>query len=233
MNDLHDFQEDVTWYFEASDDVEVISSDPVALTSEQRSDAFTAAFPRLALMLSKARRTRIRKNEEFLELWGWTNREGASFGWLCHVPGCDAGAPLIDDHRLQLAHMGGIVEKWNEPSSYLMNLNWAFGIDECRKGFQAPSSYVWMPYYLEQCKEAGLEPWVDPLNYQPFAVEANGNVILYHLRCGEVIMFAHDHAFRFVDVLRDCPEYTFYSIRGCPTFRDWVEAVADQWLVAM
>ncbi len=61
------------------------------------------------------------------------------------------------------------------------------------------------------------------------AVEANGNLTLYHRQSGEVILFAPDHDFEHVTPLGQSPEYTLYRIDGVPTFSDWVESIAKQW----
>jgi hypothetical protein len=50
---------------------------------------------------------------------------------------------------------------------------------------------------------------------------------------GEVILFAPDHAFDYVQALPGCPEYTLYRMLGAPAFREWVNRVARQWYDGM
>ncbi len=41
---------------------------------------------------------------------------------------------------------------------------------------------------------------------------------------------APDHCFEHLTELEGCPEYTLYTINGAAVFRDWVNAIALQWL---
>jgi hypothetical protein len=71
---------------------------------------------------------------------------------------------------------------------------------------------------------------IEPREYYSIAREANGNVTLCHRASGQVLMFAPDHSFDYLTELDGCPPYTLYTINGTGTFRDWVDAVAVQWL---
>ena len=62
------------------------------------------------------------------------------------------------------------------------------------------------------------------------AEEANGNLTLCNRNNGEVVLFASDHCFDYVEVYSDCPEYTFYKINHVDGLIDYFELVAQQWL---
>jgi hypothetical protein len=85
-----------------------------------------------------------------------------------------------------------------------------------------------------------LEPrwsdWRDLVRDAPYRapkrltnVTAPGPFVPYHRLYGDVILFAHDHAFDHVVPLGHAPEYTLYRIKGAATFREWVETIATQW----
>ncbi len=84
--------------------------------------------------------------------------------------------------------------------------------------------------YMWAFEDAGLALPIDPSDYYSIAREANGNTTLCHRESGNVLMFAPDHCFAHLTKLEGCPEYTLYKISGAATFRDWVNAVAAQWL---
>ncbi len=79
-------------------------------------------------------------------------------------------------------------------------------------------------------EDADLTLPIEPSEYYSIAREANGNATLCHRVSGQVLMFAPDHCFDNLTELEGCPEYTLYRINGAATFRDWVNAIAVQWL---
>ena len=229
-NDWDLFRRDVSWFPAAS---VVRVGEPVPFASLGRVDAALAArFPKLAALLGRADLTRLETKRGALELLAWDHGAGRG-GWLCEPP--TAGAPpgaaaaraassLHPDHLAVLGAFGGVTERFNEPDSWLLNLNSALVPRFCRVGLG--DAY---DYYRDACHDDGVAPVVRDEEYIAFAFEANGNTTLYHRETGEVILFAPDHSFDFVVQLEGCPRYTFYRLRGAPTLRDWVETVAGQW----
>jgi hypothetical protein len=222
------FREDVPW-FTASSVNRVGESVP--FDSLGRIDAALAArFPRLAALLRRADVTRLETKRGALELLGWDHGSGRR-GWLCEPPSVGAAAapsrgavPLHPDHVAVLGAFGGVTERFNEPDSWLLNLNSALVPRFCRVGLEEAYDY-----YRDACHDHGLAPTVRDEDYIAFAFEANGNTTLYHRETGDVILFAPDHSFDYVVPLEGCPRYTFYRLRGAPTLRDWVETVAAAW----
>jgi hypothetical protein len=225
--DWQDFTADVTWFVKA---VDVVDLEPprsaldgiFAPTSD-----FSRKFPGLTELLRQARVTRVRVNSRPYHLYGWTNGEGQSLGWLCLPPSHQVEkVELHPDHRLLLSCFGGVTEQWNEPeTTWLLNLKSALCEAHSQVGIGD-----WESYYLWLCEEEGLRPCVEPSECVSFAFEANGNRTVYQSRSSEVLMFAHDHYFSHIVPVPGCPEYTFYTIRDCPDLQTWVEIVARQWL---
>ena len=137
------------------------------------------------------------------QLYSWSQVEGNSCAWLSPSPSANSASQLHPDHRTLLRSFGGIVERTNDPAWWLLNHNEALTAQEARHdgGFM----------------------------FYSIAREANGNTTLCHRVSGEVILFAPDHAFDYVQALPGCAEYTLYRMSGAHSFRDWVNEVARQW----
>jgi hypothetical protein len=158
-------------------------------------------------------------------LLAWDSADGHRLGWLCFPPTQTAAQHFQDDHRNLLACFGGIIERFNEPEdTWLLNLNDALTEREASHDGRFIQDYKWA------FDEAGLALPIEPTEYYSIAREANGNATLCHRTSGKVLMFAPDHCFEHLKVLEGCPEYTLYTIQGAATFRDWVNAIALQWL---
>lgn len=223
MSDWDTFREEASWAVPEGAAKEGEERSPGSLATSAR---FRQLFPRFAKLLSLARATTLRTIDQRYVLVGWTGVEGKSCGWLCPMPSREPRQDLYPEHRELLKEFGGIRERWGEPEDTLLaNLNWALTEEDSGSGAEG-----WYDYYSERCQDLGVVPALNPEGYLTFALEANGNAAFYHRERGDVILFAPDHNFDYVAPLENAPEYTLYRIKGCLTFRDWVEAVADQWL---
>jgi hypothetical protein len=220
--DLEAFLSDITWFFREKEEIKIIGE-----RAFQCSNEFNHKFPMLTKLLKKARITTIDYMEKRYELFGWTNYDSNTLGWLCFEPLAKENIEkrLHPDHLLLLQNFGGITERWNEPDSWLCNLNFAFPYENTEFGFDG-----WEVPFKEYCEEEGVEVKISPEEYITFTQEANGNITMYHLNSGEVIMYAHDHCFDHIYPLDDYPDYSLYRIKNCNNFADWVESVAKQWL---
>lgn len=221
MSDWAAFTESVPWFLDR--DAAVQASAP------RKRHALTplaaTLFPHLGRLLAKASVTDVSVNGARYELLAWDSRNGNRFGWLCMVPSKNAPGNLQDDHRKLLPSFGGIVERFNEPEdTWLLNLNDALTEREASHDGSFIQDYKWA------FEDAGLTLPIEPSEYYSIAREANGNVTLCHRVSGQVLMFAPDHCFDHLTELEGCPEYTLYKINGAATFREWVDAVAVQWL---
>jgi hypothetical protein len=182
-------------------------------------------FPHLRKLLAKASVTDVSVNSARYELLAWDSRDGHRLGWLCPPPSENAPYNLHDDHKKLLVSFGGIVERFNEPEdTWLLNLNDALTEREASHDAGFIQDYRWA------FDDAGLTLPIQATEYYSIAREANGNATLCHRISGQVLMFAPDHCFEHLTELQGCPEYTLYRINGVATFRDWVNAVALQWL---
>lgn len=225
-SDWDDLLTDKRWLVGKNDVVEVSSTRRAQDGLFQPTSDFLATFPILSKFLSLARVTDVKINGQAFYIYGWTDINGHSFGWQSpfSVSVTDT-TRFHPQHILLLSSFGGIKERWNEPDTWLLNLNSALCAEEISVGWDG-----WEDYYFDLCNEMQIQPNVNPADYRIFAPEANGNCTMYHYKTGQVLMFAHDHGFSHIKPFENSPEYTLYTINDCPDFRTWVETVAKQWL---
>ncbi len=221
MNDWGLFTECVPWFLDRGAAV-VISS---ARTGYALSPVAADLFPPLAKLLAKASVTDVSVNGVHYQLLAWNSPDADRIGWLCLPPPENVVCNPHEDHRLLLGSFGGIVERFNEPEdTWLLNLNDALTQREASHDGSFIHQYRWA------FDEVELELPIEPTEYYSIAREANGNTTLCHQINGDVLMFARDHCFDHLKPLNGCPEYTLYTMNGVSTFRDWVNAIALQWL---
>jgi hypothetical protein len=224
-DDWDEFLQYVSW-FDQQAVQEVEPAEPAGRRAFRSDAAFLTLFPQLAVLLGSATVTPLRVSGRRNYLFAWTGRQGR-MGWLCEAPFAgQSSLRLHGDHLTLLRSFGGVTERFNEPNSWLLNLNSALVERACKEGVGP----AWDDYYRERCQDEGLRPAVRSHDHVAFAFEANGNMTLYHRETAEVLLFATDHAFAHVETLPGCPPYTYHRIKGCRTLKDWVEAVATQWL---
>jgi hypothetical protein len=188
---------------------------------------FEERFPSFAALLHAARMTPVLINGRAHVLYGWTAPNGQSMGWLSPPPVDEIEATALhEDHQLLAATFGGIGERWNEPeTSWLLNLHSALTLD-------LASDPIDLSVYEWSFENRNLMP-LDVDEWYTIALEANGNLTICRRESGELLMCAGDHSFDHLIPLEGCPDYTFYRIRGAPTFAAWVEHVAGQWLAVV
>lgn len=221
MTDWEVFVEDVPWFVDDGAKVNVPSSfRGLPLSSEVQS-----RFPNLARLLECAEVTPVSIDDAAYHLLAWDGREGYRIGWLCFPPSSNGMNDIHDDHQELLKCFGGVVERFNEPGeTWLLNHNDALTQREAKHDGSILDQYMWA------FEDEGLSLPISLTEYYSIAREANGNMTFCHRTSGQVILFAPDHAFDHVTELDGCPKYTLYTINGVTSFRDWVEAVASQWL---
>jgi hypothetical protein len=221
MNDWNAFTQSVPWFANGASGAEVSESrNAYGLSSKNEK-----LFPKLAELLERATVTDVSLKNGRYHLLAWGSSDQRRMGWLCLLPSQETPNNLYSDHKLLLKDFGGIVERFDEPEhTWLLNLNEALTQKEASYDGSCVEAYQWA------FDDAGLELPIQPKDYYSIAREANGNMTLCHRVNGHVLMFAPDHSFEHLTPLKGCPEYTLYEIEGAATFRDWVNAVARQWL---
>jgi len=228
-NDWQDFIYHTSWFIKKQDIVQIGKTEYASYSIFKPSEEFEIKYPTFKELLCSARVTEIRVNSDNYYLFGWTNNQGESFGWLC-LPsdGSPTKLELHQDHLLLISSFGGIIEKWNEPEdSWILNYDSVLCSEKCSLGFNGGEEYI---HYM--CEDHDVSPLIKSEEYISFAFEANGNSSIYHRESGKVLMFAPDHCFDFITPLEGFPEYTLYKFNDCTDFRGWVEHIASQYLVA-
>ena len=221
MNDWDVFTKCVTWFLKAGSDVRIAQP----RNGYDLSSSAAALFPVLANLFAHAQVTPVAIDESHYDLLAWDGVDGCRTGWLCMPASRVPADGLHDNHKELLASFGGIVERFNEPEdTWLLNLNDALTEREASNDASFIEDFTWA------FRDAGLTLPISPADYYSIAREANGNATLCHRKSGQIIMFAPDHCFDHITELEGCPEYTLYIINEAPTFRDWVNVVARQWL---
>ena len=225
--DLDVFKEEVSWFFKADDKIEFKPTKPNFSTE------FKETFPKLLELLSRAEVLEvnlIREEETILyKLFSWTDSENLKSGWLCKFEKIENGIKILPEHQLLLDNIGGIQENYHQLElDYEIladNQFFLFIHSECTSGMGEMKKY-----YEEICEEEQTNP-IETKDLICFVEEANSNRTYYNIHTKEILLYAHDHGFDFVEVLEGQPEYTFYTINGVNNFVDYVETVAKEWLV--
>lgn len=222
MSDPHweQFVEAVPWFLQDGQVPDVGPSAPPGAWTPASAE-FSRLFPELAGVLEEAFVTPVTLGGIPYRLYSWTLAEDEECAWLSPVPPARPAPALHPDHRVLLGSFGGIVERSNDPSWWLLNHNEVLTEAEARHDGAFIRDYGWG---LEESRIPG------PLErLYSIAREANGNTTLCHRESGEVILVAPDHSFDYVEPLPGCPEYTLYRMAGARTFREWVNTIARQW----
>jgi hypothetical protein len=181
-------------------------------------------FPRLESLLRQASDADIIVDDKSFILFSWVV-DGAAIGWLCEPPTDAPPTGVCSAHDVLLRSFGGIVERFEEPPSWLLNHNSVLTAKEASFDASFLHDYAWA-FPDERVP-------VDVGDFYSVAREANGNTTLCHRNTAEVILFAPDHSFEHVRRWRSLPEYTLYSLDGAPDFPSFVETIAEQWLAAI
>ncbi|GAA1891296.1 hypothetical protein [Lapillicoccus jejuensis] len=181
----------------------------------------------LRRLLDAATLTPVTVDGAAYEILAWDREDGRRTGWLCPPPPRGARPPAFPEHAALWSTFGGIVERFNEPDTWLLNENDSLTAPVARHDASFVHDYTWA------WQEEGLKIPITPSEWYSISDEANGNATLCHRESGEVLLWAPDHAYDHIRPLEGCPEYTLYRIDRVPDFRYWVETVAGQWVDAV
>ena len=219
---MNTFFEEVPWQFSRDSIVEIYEE------KIELSESFAGIFPNMANLLSKAvKMTVILQDGTKYWLFFWEGENGIG-GWLCEPRQKQDTSERTAKHKLAIREIGNIIESFgfsDVRDDYICNMNWVLGGDEVSYGIEG-----WEDYFRECCEEEHVAPDIDLEHLVVFAEEANGNLTLCNTTSEEILLFAHDHCFDYVESCENCPEYTFYTIKGVTSCTEYIEAVAKQWL---
>jgi len=229
IKDFENFKQEVSWFIVKNDNVEIEH-----INNKNFSLKFIETFPtvyRLLLQSTSILGVTItsskNKNSNYC-LYTWDDKNGLKCGWLCKSEQIQTEIKVLPEHQLLLDEMGGIKETYHrfstETEILTDNQNFIFIKSLLTKGLGD-----WIDYYDQICTDEHIKQ-VDTKDIVCFAGEANGNETFYDPNTKQVLLFAPDHSFENVEVLKDQSEYTFYTINNVTTFVDYVETLAQQWL---
>lgn len=181
-------------------------------------------FPTLSALIHTAAATQVLVNGAAFELLSWGDAAPRPM-WLCDMPATSPPPGLWWQHRELLSCFGGIVDRINEPRSWLLNCNASLTLTEAANDASFMTDCSWMM--------KGAAWPIELAEYYSISREANGNTTLCNRSSGQVLLFAPDHAFAHVRVLEGCPDYSLYTLDRTPDFRTWVETISAQWFSAI
>jgi hypothetical protein len=190
---------------------------------EPASGAFSQLFPALERALKRAFVAPIDLDGGLYVLFTWQRNDGGFCSWLSPAPSANPPTSLYPDHQTLLASFGGIVERSNEPTWWVLNHNDVLTEREGRYDATFIKDYSWA------FERASLPIRIELKQFYSIAREANGNTTLCDRATGEVILFAPDHAFDHIEALPGYPDYTLYRFLTAEHFREWVNVIAQQW----
>lgn len=211
--------DEITWFVAPKATVHLTASHPWTRPA-------IPALPQLSALLAQAEVTPFTVDGQAYELLAWGPAQDRR-GWLCLPPGRgDTGLHPVHQHFL--AACGGVIERFNEPESWLLNQHSVLTVAAAHTDIAAVlHDYKWL------WQDAGLDVPVSAQDYYAVAVEANGNLTLAHRISGQLLLFAPDHSFSGVTPLAGCPEYSLYVLDAAADLPAWVELCAAQWLRAI
>ncbi|WP_343696482.1 hypothetical protein [Flavobacterium sp.] len=218
--DFETFKKEVIWFLKPNSNIKFIKQD------FRISKEFSSTFPKLSLLIEKARVSNIKIDNQDYILFAWNDLEDNICGWLNKIENEENKTlQLIHEHQLLLKNIGGIQESFNCPeNSFCNNQNFMFINSECFNGIGE-----YEDYYISACEEESFER-IDSSDFLSFAYEANGALTMYNPHNKEIFLFSHDHSFDNVNFIKNQPEYTFHSFKNVTTYVDYVEELANQWI---
>ncbi|MBF4518426.1 hypothetical protein IRZ71_18880 [Flavobacterium sp. ANB] len=219
------FCSEIPWFFNETDDISIYD---IEITF---SDNFITLFPDLYKLLSSANTDLIEldRDKEISKfyLFTWKNTNGEASGWLCKIEE-DMQLDIPKDLEILIKNMGGIQESYSEilddEQRFTDNQNFLFVASEFRKNLG-----LWEEFYLELCKDENKIP-IDTRDLVRIAEEANGNETFLNFKNNQILLFAPDHDFKYVTILENQPEYTFYKIKDSNSIVEYAEKLARQWI---
>nr|WP_296068863.1 hypothetical protein [uncultured Actinoplanes sp.] len=216
MNDWERFLRQVTWF---------VQPGQTATPGDARPWDRPAipGLPVLSGLLGSATLTPVSVAGSAYELLAWGPRHDRR-GWLCRParPGATEAVPEL--HKRFWEVCGGIIESFGAPVTWWMNQNEVLTAEAERESLADPlDAYAWI------WEHEGLEIPIDPDDYYPAAVEANGNLTLAHRQDGGLLLFAPDHDFDGVTPLAGCPPCSLLTIDRVPDLATWIETCAAVW----
>lgn len=221
MTDFDCFVKHVSWF--NYDKAPMFIGD--AVQRSRPSQELNEAFPAMGELLGKAHATPVTVGDKHYELLAWTKSDGVRMGWLCPKAPSEVPGEVFELHRLLLREFGGIEEKFNQPEdAWTMNQNSVLILEEALNDASQIEYSDWL------FEDEDLKIPIEPSDYHGISREANSDMTICHRVTGEVLLLAHDHGLSHAKLLPGCPEGTLYTLDGAPTFTDFVETIARQWL---
>ena len=87
----------------------------------------------------------------------------------------------------------------------------------------------WNNDFEKKILKSKLNPNIKPDELYTFAYEANGNRYLMS-KAGNVFLYANDPNYRNIEVLDNCPKYTFYKFMDLSSINDLVKLFINDFI---
>lgn len=216
VSDWEQFLDEVSWFLSPGERAVVGEARPWARGSID-------GLPELSALLASATITPVSVGDTDFELLAWGS-SGHRRGWLCHPPRKSESDHVAQTHKSFWMACGGIVERFNEPTSWWTNQNEVLTVEATQVRIaEVLKDYAWL------WEDEGLEIPIDPDEHYAVAVEATGNLTLAHRNDGRLLLFAPDHDFAGVTPVVGSPPYSLLTIDDLPDLASWIEACAAVW----
>jgi hypothetical protein len=227
----------ITWLLYGGKTAEVGDAAPPG-SWDAASPEFEQLFPELYGLLRDAWVTPVAVEGKPYQLFSWLGTDGGvSCGWLSPLPPAEIPDGLFPANRVLLGSFGGIEKQSNAPLSWIFSHYDVLTAPLARQDATFLKDWALIfhdgpiPMTAEECDRLAEEVQI-PIDMKQFYViaeESNANETLCHRETGEIVLFAHDHNFDYVEPYPGVPECTLYRFPTAPYFRDWIRTIVQPW----
>lgn len=147
-----------------------------------------------------------------------------SKGFLVEKPSKSPKYDFCSLYKKIITSIGCIKELYNFNNEYFENIAELFTYDDESIGIGE-----WNNDFEKKILKSKLNPNIKPDELYTFAYEANGNRYLMS-KAGNVFLYANDPNYRNIEVLDNCPKYTFYKFMDLSSINDLVKLFINDFI---
>lgn len=222
MNDWNAFLESEPWFIDEDSQIH-LGETQVGFNLPTE---FQDRFIKFSQLLSKARVTQLQVDNSHHKIVAWLEEFDSIQVWICPNTSQTVSHEVCADHKLLLSAFGGITEFTSGEFSLLKNCDNALTWETASKIDMKEE--ILMRVYFEEGREI---PPFEFEQYYAIAEQANGDKVICHKKTSELLLLGHDPGNSSnITPLSGWPRNSLFRLNETPTFRDWVELLAEQWL---